>query len=112
MKSRLDNLFFYFGFWGYIILFGAEGERRGMSIGSWISVLTSSTSNTVNLLTSSDRGALFASHTKQNPPPGLKKPFLPLLLSYDRKYPFNNIISFIFYIITNFSLLNSCCLLL
>jgi len=26
-------------------------------------------------------------------------------LSYDGKYPFNNIISFIFYIITNFSLL-------
>ena len=25
-----------------------------------------------------------------------------LELSYDRKYPFNNIISFIFYIITNF----------
>jgi len=34
------------------------------------------------------------------------------VLSYDRKYLFNNIISFIFYIITNFSLLNSCCLLL
>jgi len=33
-------------------------------------------------------------------------------LSYDGKYPFNNIISFIFYIITNFLLLNSCCLLL
>ena len=33
-------------------------------------------------------------------------------LSYDGKYPLNNIISFIFYIITNFSLLNSCCLLL
>ena len=33
-------------------------------------------------------------------------------LSYDGKYPVNNIISFIFYIITNFSLLNSCCLLL
>jgi len=33
-------------------------------------------------------------------------------MSYDGKYPFNNIISFIFYIITNFSLLNSCCLLL
>ena len=35
-----------------------------------------------------------------------------LLMLYDGKYPFNNIISFIFYIITNFSLLNSCCLLL
>jgi len=33
-------------------------------------------------------------------------------MSYDRKYPFNNIISFLFYIITNFSLLNSYCLLL
>ena len=33
-------------------------------------------------------------------------------LSYNGKYPFNNIISFLFYIITNFSLLNSCCLLL
>ena len=33
-------------------------------------------------------------------------------LSYDGKYPLNNIISFIFYIITNFLLLNSCCLLL
>jgi len=33
-------------------------------------------------------------------------------LSYDGKYPFNNIISFIFYIITKFLLLNSCCLLL
>jgi len=33
-------------------------------------------------------------------------------VSYDRKYPFNNIISFLFYIITNFSLLNFCCLLL
>jgi len=34
------------------------------------------------------------------------------VLLYDRKYPFNNIISFLFYIITNFSILNSCCLLL
>jgi len=33
-------------------------------------------------------------------------------MSYDGKYPLNNIISFIFYIITNFSLLNFCCLLL
>jgi len=33
-------------------------------------------------------------------------------VSYDRKYLFNNMISFLFYIITNFSLLNSCCLLL
>ena len=50
-----------------------------MSIGSQISVLTSSTSNTANLLTSSDWGALFASHAKQNHPPGLNKPLLPLL---------------------------------
>ena len=35
-----------------------------------------------------------------------------LSLSYDGKYPFNNIIFFLFYIITNFSILNSCCLLL
>jgi len=34
------------------------------------------------------------------------------MLSYDGKYPINNIISFLFYIITNFSILNSCCLLL
>jgi len=37
---------------------------------------------------------------------------IALRLSYDRKYPINNIISFLFYIITNFSILNSCCLLL
>jgi len=34
------------------------------------------------------------------------------VLSYDGKYSINNIISFLFYIITNFSILNSCCLLL
>ena len=34
------------------------------------------------------------------------------IMSYDGKYPINNIISFLFYIITNFSILNSCCLLL
>ena len=50
-----------------------------MSIDSQISVLTSSMSNTANLLTSSDRGTLFAGCTKQNPPPGLNKPLLPLL---------------------------------
>ena len=54
-------------------------ERGDASIGSQISVLTSSMFNTVNLLTSSDRGVLFASHTKQNPPLGLNKPLLPLL---------------------------------
>jgi len=35
-----------------------------MSIGSQISVLTSSMSNTENLLTSGDWGILFAGHTK------------------------------------------------
>jgi len=48
----------------------SSGERGGASIGSRISVLTSSMSNTVNLLTSSDWGALFAGRTKQNPPLG------------------------------------------
>jgi len=33
----------------------------------------------VNLLTSSNWGALFASRAKQNPPLGLNKPLLPLL---------------------------------
>ena len=79
MESRLGNLFSHFGFRGCVVLSGSEGERRGASIGSWTSVLTSSTFNTVNLLTSSDRGALFASRAKQNPPLGLNKPFLPLL---------------------------------
>ena len=78
-ESYLGNLFSHFGFWDCIVLSGSEGGRRGMSIGSWISVLTSSTSNTANLLTSSDRGTLFTSHAKQNPPPGLNKPLLPLL---------------------------------
>jgi len=54
MESRLGNLFSYFGFWGCTVLSGVERERRGVSIGSWISVLTSSTSNTANLLTSSN----------------------------------------------------------
>ena len=75
MKSRLGNLFSHFGFWGCTVLSGAE-EKGGASIGSWISVLTSFTSNTVNLLTSSDQGVLFAGHTTQNPPPGLNKPLL------------------------------------
>ena len=56
-----------------------EREREGASIGSWISVLTSAMSNTVNLLTSGDRGILFTSHAKQNPFPGLSKLSLPLL---------------------------------
>ena len=78
-ESRLGNLFSHFGFRGCVVLSGAEKEREGASIGSLISVLTFSTSNTVNLLTGSDRGALFAGCAKQNPPPGLSKPLLPLL---------------------------------
>jgi len=79
MESHLGSLFSHFGFRGCAVLSGAEGERGGASIDSRISVLTSSTSNTVNLLTSSDQGTLFASYAKQNPPPGLNKPPLPLL---------------------------------
>ena len=78
-ESCLGNLFSHFGLQGCTVLSRAEGKRGGVSIGSRISVLTFSTSNTVNLLTSSDRGALFAGHAKQNPPPGLNKPLLPLL---------------------------------
>ena len=78
-ESCLGNLFSHFGFWGCVVLSGSEGGRRNASIGSQISVLTSSTSNIVNLLTSSDQGALFAGCAKQNPPPGLNKPLLPLL---------------------------------
>ena len=82
-ESRLGNLFSYFGFQGCVVLSGSEGERRGVSIGSRTSVLTSSTSNTVNLLTSSDQSVLFAGCAKQNPPPGLNKPPLPLLHSLE-----------------------------
>ena len=78
-ESHLCNLFSYFGFQGCIVLSGAEEEKEDASIGSHISVLTSSTSNTANLLTSSDWGTLFASYAKQNSPPGLSKPLLPLL---------------------------------
>ena len=78
-ESRLGNLFSHFGFQGCVVLSGLEGERRSVSIGSQTSVLTSSTSNTANLLTSSDWGALFAGCAKQNPPLGLNKPLLPLL---------------------------------
>ena len=78
-ESRLSSLFSHFGFRDCTVLSGAEGERGGVSIGSQISVLTSSTSNTVNLLTSSNQGTLFAGRAKQNPPPGLNKPPLPLL---------------------------------
>ena len=79
MESHLGSLFSHFGFRGCAVLSGAEGEREGASIGSRISVLTSFTSNIVNLLTSSNWGALFAGRAKQNPPPGLNKPPLPLL---------------------------------
>ena len=78
-ESHLGSLFSHFGFRGCAVLSRVEGERGGASISSRISVLTSSTSNTANLLTSSDRGVLFASRAKQNPPPGLNKPLLPLL---------------------------------
>ena len=79
MESCLDSLFSHFGFRGCAVLSGVEEERGSTSIGSQISVLTSSTSNTVNLLTSSDRDTLFAGCAKQNPPLGLNKPSLPLL---------------------------------
>ena len=79
-ESCLGNLFSHFGFRDCVVLSGAEEEEReGASIGSLISVLTSSASNTANLLTSSDRSTLFAGCAKQNPPPGLSKPLLPLL---------------------------------
>ena len=77
-KSHLESFFFYLGLRGRAVLTGAEGERGGASIGSRISVLTSSTSNTANLLTSSDRSTLFAGCAKQNPPLGRSQ--LPLLL--------------------------------
>ena len=75
-ESRLGSLFSHLGLRGRAVLTGAE--RGGASIGSQVSVLTSSTSNTANLLTSSDQGALFAGHAKQNPPP--ERSQLPLLL--------------------------------
>ena len=78
-ESYLDNLFSHFGFRGYVVLSRVEKEREGASMGSLISVLTSSMSNIANLLTSSDQGVLFAGHAKQNPPPGLSKPLLPPL---------------------------------
>ena len=53
-ESCLGNLFSHFGFQGCVVLPRAEVEREGASIGSHISILTSSTSNTTNLLTSSD----------------------------------------------------------
>ena len=78
VESRLGSLFSHLGLRGRGILTGGEREIGGASIGSRISILTSSTSNTANLLASSDRGALFASRVKQNPPPGRSQ--LPLLL--------------------------------
>jgi len=57
-------------------------DRSGggdVTIGSQLSVLTSSTFNTANLFTDSDQGILFASHTKQNPPWGQSILPLPLL---------------------------------
>ena len=79
-ESCLGNLLSYFGFWGWAILFRAERKRVGVSIGSQISVLTSSTSNTANLLTNGNQGTLFTSYAKQNPPLGLSK--LPFFLLY------------------------------
>ena len=78
-ESRLGNLFSHFGFQGCPILSGAEREKGDVFIGSQISVLTSSMSNTINLLTSSDQGILFTGYAKQNPPSGLNKPLLSLL---------------------------------
>ena len=75
-ESRLGSLFSHLGLQDRAVLTGAEGG--GAFIGSQVSVLTSSMSNTVNLLTSSDRGALFVSRAKQNPPLGRSQ--LPLLL--------------------------------
>ena len=56
-----------------------DRRRGGASIGSQTSVLTSSTSNTANLLTSSNRGVLFAGHVRQNPPLGRSQLLLLLL---------------------------------
>ena len=74
-ESRLGSLFSHLGLRDRAVLTRAEGG--GASIGSQVSVLTSSTSNTVNLLTS-DWGALFAGRAKQNPSLGRSQ--LPLLL--------------------------------
>jgi len=78
-ESRLGSFFSHLGLRGRAVLTEAEGERRSASIGSRISVLTSSMSNTANLLTSSDQGALFAGYTKQNPSPGRSQLSLLLL---------------------------------
>ena len=75
-ESRLGSLFSHLGLRGRAVLTRAEGGSA--SIGSQISVLTFSTFNTANLFTNSDRGALFAGRTKQNPP--LRRGQLPLFL--------------------------------
>ena len=77
MESHLGSLFSYFGFQGRASL--SRAEERDVSIGSQISVLTSSMFNTANLFTDSDQDALFSSCTKQNPPPGRNKLSSPLL---------------------------------
>ena len=74
-ESRLGNLFSHFSFQGRAFL----SRGRGASIGSQISVLTSSIFNTAKLFTNSNQGALFTSYTKQNPPLGQSKLSLPLL---------------------------------
>jgi len=66
-ESCLGSLFSHFGFHGRTFLSGVEGWD--VSIGSQISVLTSSMFNTVNLFTKSNQGILFTECTKQNPPP-------------------------------------------
>ena len=66
MESCLGNLLSHFGLRGWAILSRAEEKRKGVSIGSQISVLTSSMSNTANLLTSGDWGALFTSHAERD----------------------------------------------
>ena len=78
-ESCLGSLFFHLGLQGRAFLFRVEG--RSASIGSQISVLTSSMFNTANLFTNSDRGALFAGHAKQNSPPGQNQLPLPPLYS-------------------------------
>jgi len=77
-RESSGEFFSHLGLQGRAVLTGAGGKRGGVSIGSRISVLNSSTSNTANLLTSSDRGVLFAGCAKQNPPSGRSQ--LPLLL--------------------------------
>ena len=51
-ENRLSSLFFHFGLRDRAFLSRVEG--RGASIGSWISVLTSSMFNIANLFTNSN----------------------------------------------------------